>query len=213
MKNKILISFIISAVCFLGMPSDGIGQVLKTDSLVILDRNLHVDLKEVKIKGRKRIKRKHYRSTRRYWRTIRNIRIVYPYAEMANQTIDDLNKELEFVSSKRERRKLIRREYKGLMKVYKKPMMKLKISQGKLLMKLIDRETGNSSYKHLKELKGSTTAFFWQAIASMFGTSLKSKYQPEGKDWMVEEILERMKKGELNPPRKIRIKLENQKRK
>jgi hypothetical protein len=195
------------------MPSDGIGQVLRTDSLVILDSNLHVDLKEVKIKGRKRKRRKHYRSIRRYWRTIRNIRIVYPYAEMANQTIGDLNKELEFVSSKRERRKLIRKEYKGLMKAYKKPMIKLKISQGKLLMKLIDRETGNSSYKHLKELKGSTTAFFWQAIASMFGTSLKSKYQPEGKDWMVEEILERMKKGELAPPRKLRIKLENQKRK
>ncbi len=193
------------------MPTDGIGQVLKTDSLVVLDSSLHVNLKEVKIKGRKRKKRKHYRSTRRYWRTIRNIRIVYPYAEMANKTIGDLNKELEFVSSKRERRKLIRREYKGLMKAYKKPMMKLKISQGKLLMKLIDRETGNSSYKHLKELKGSTTAIFWQAIASMFGTSLKSKYQPEGKDWMVEEILERMKNGELAPPRKLRTKLENQK--
>ncbi len=213
MKNKILISFILSAACFLSMPSNGIGQVLRTDSLVVLDSSLHVELKEVKIKGRKRKRRKHYRSTRRYWRTIRNIRIVYPYAEMANKTIGDLNKELEFVSSKRERRKLIRREYKGLMKAYKKPMMKLKISQGKLLMKLIDRETGNSSYKHLKELKGSTTAIFWQAIASMFGTSLKSKYEPEGKDWMVEEILERMKKGELHPPRKIRIKLENQKRK
>ncbi len=212
MKNKILISFILSAACFLSMPSNGIGQVLRTDSLVVLDSSLHVELKEVKIKGRKRKRRKHYRSTRRYWRTIRNIRIVYPYAEMANKTIGDLNKELEFVSSKRERRKLIRREYKGLMKAYKKPMMKLKISQGKLLMKLIDRETGNSSYKHLKELKGSTTAIFWQAIASMFGTSLKSKYKPEGKDWMVEEILERMKKGELHPPRKIQIKLENQKR-
>ena len=195
------------------MPSKGIGQILRTDSLTILDSNLHVDLKEVKIKGRKRKKRKHYRSTRRYWRTIRNIRIAYPYAEMANQTIGDLSNKLEFISSKRERRKLIRQEYKGLMKAYKKPMMKLKISQGKLLMKLIDRETGNSSYKHLKELKGSTTAIFWQAIASMFGTSLKSKYEPEGKDWMVEEILERMKKGELLLPGKIRIKLENQNRK
>lgn len=89
-------------------------------------------------------------------------------------------------------------------------MMKLKISQGKLLMRLIDRETGSSSYKHLKELKGSTTAIFWQAIASMFGTSLKSEYKPEGRDWMVEEILERMKNGELRPPRKLDIKLERE---
>lgn len=208
MKNKILISFILVSACFLSLPVNGIGQVTRTDSLVVLDSTLHIDLKEVKIKGRKRKKRKHYRSTRRYWRTVRNIRIVYPYAQMANQTIRDLNIKLKTVNSKRERRKLIRREYKGLMKAYKKPMMKLKISQGKLLMKLIDRETGNSSYKHLKELKGSTTAFFWQAVASMFGTSLKSKYKPEGKDWMVEEILERMKKGELSPPKKIPIKLE-----
>ena len=211
MKNKVLISFIISIACFLGVPSNGIGQIRKTDSLEISDSMLHIDLKEVKIKGRKHNKRKYYRSTRRYLRTIRNIRIVYPYAEMANQTIGELNKELKLISSKSKRRKLIRKEYKGLMKVYKKPMMKLRISQGKLLMKLIDRETGNSSYNHLKELKGSTTAFFWQAVANMFGTSLKSKYQPEGKDWMVEEILERMKKGELSPPRKLPIKPENYK--
>ena len=210
MQNKALICFILLASFFLGMPANGIAQVNKTDSITILDSNMHVNLKEVKIKARKKKRRKHYRSTKRYWRTVRNIRIVYPYAEMANQTISDLNKELESITSKKKRRKLIRREYKGLMKAYKKPMMKLKISQGKLLMRLIDRETGSSSYKHLKELKGSTTAFFWQAIASMFGTSLKSEYKPESRDWMVEEILERMKKGEIPSPRRIPIRLEKE---
>ena len=203
-----LIYFTFVGFFLLGVPANSLGQVVQTDSITILDSNLHVNLKEIKIKARKRKRRKHYRSTRKYWRTVRNLRIVYPYAEMANATISQLNTELESITSKRKRRKLIRREYKGLMKAYKKPMMKLKISQGKLLMKLIDRETGNSSYEHLKELKGSTTAFFWQAIASMFGTSLKSKYKPEGRDWMVEEILERMKKGEIRPPRKIPIRLE-----
>lgn len=170
------------------------------DTVVFLDTNLHVNLDEVKIKRFKKRKRKHYRSTRRYWRTVRNIRVVYPYAEAANETIEKLNLQLEDVQIKRERRKLIRKEYKGLMKEYKKPLMKLKISQGKLLMKLIDRETGNSSYYHLKELKGSFTAVFWQSIAVMFGSSLKAEYDPLGDDWMVEEILERMKKRELRPP-------------
>ncbi|WP_372640376.1 DUF4294 domain-containing protein [Ancylomarina sp.] len=210
MQNKALICFILLASFFLGMPANGIAQVNKTDSITILDSNMHVNLKEVKIKARKKKRRKHYRSTKRYWRTVRNIRIVYPYAEMANQTISDLNKELESITSKKKRRKLIRREYKGLMKAYKEPMMKLQISQGKLLMRLIDRETGSSSYNHLKELKGSTTAFFWQAVASMFGTSLKSEYKPESRDWMVEEILERMKNGELPPPQKLNIKLERE---
>ncbi len=81
--------------------------------------------------------------------------------------------------------------------------MRLKISQGKVLMKLIDRESGNSSYYHIKELRGSFTAVFWQSIARLFGSSLKSKYDPLGKDWMIEEILERMRKGEIPPPQKL----------
>ncbi|RXQ97693.1 DUF4294 domain-containing protein [Ancylomarina salipaludis] len=189
------------------------GQLVqdkKQRAVVVQDSNLHINLKEIKIKGHRRSKRKHYRSSRRYWRTVRNLQIVYPYAEMANQTINQLNEDLKQIHSKRERRKLIRQEYKGLMKAYKKPLMQLKISQGKLLMKLIDRETGSTSYYHLKELKGSTTAFFWQTIASMFGTSLKSEYEPEGQDWMIEEILERMKKGEIPPPRKLNLKLETE---
>ena len=162
-----------------------------------------MNLDEVKIKRYKRKKRKHYRNTRKYWRTVRNIRIVYPYAEKANETIAALNLQLVETKDKKDRRRLIRREYKGLMKEYKKPLMKLKISQGKLLMKLIDRETGNNSYHHLKELKGSVTAVFWQSVAVMFGSSLKAEYDPLGDDWMVEEILDRMKRKELRPPGKL----------
>ncbi len=208
MRNKILICLIISLAHILCSSSNACSQVNQSNCVTVIDSNLHVNLKEIKIKARKLKRRKHYRSTRRYWRTVRNVRIVYPYAKMANTTIRSLSYELESVRSKKARRKLIRKKYKGLMKAYKKPMMKLKISQGKLLMRLIDRETGNSSYKHLKELKGSTTAFFWQAIASMFGTSLKSKYKPQTRDWMVEEILDRMKKGELTPPAKLKMKLD-----
>jgi len=175
------------------------------DTTVFLDSTLHINLDEVKIKRYRRSKRKYYRNTRKYWRTVRNIRVVYPYAEAANITIKELNRKLKQVHSKRQRRKLIRKEYNGLMKEYKKPLMKLKISQGRLLMKLIDRETGNSSYYHLKELKGSFTAFFWQSVAVMFGSSLKEEYDPLGKDWMVEEILDRMKRGELIPPEKLPI--------
>lgn len=183
-----------------------IRKVQQQDTIIFLDSNLHVNLDEVKIKRYKRRTRKHYRSTRKYWRTVRNIRIVYPYAKAANTTILKLTNELDSIKSKKQRRKLIRKEYKGLMKAYKKPLMKLKISQGKLLMKLIDRETGGTSYDHLKELKGSFTAVFWQSVASMFGASLKTEYDPLGDDWMVEEILDRMKRNELRPPGRIPLK-------
>lgn len=173
------------------------------DTIIFLDSNLHVNLDEVKIVRCKKKRRKHYQNTRQYWRMVRNIRIVYPYAEAANETIGRLTKDLEGIESKKQRRKLIRKEYNGLMKDYKKPLMKLKISQGKLMMKLIDRETGNTSYNHLKELKGSFAAIFWQSVAAMFGSSLKAEYDPLGDDWMIEEILDRMKRGELPPPGKL----------
>lgn len=162
----------------------------------------HFLLKEVQVFGKSRHRRgKYYRQTRKYWRTVRNIRIVYPYAQLANERILDINSKLVSLEKRKERRRLIRDQYKDLMKEYRAPLMRLRISQGKLLMKLIDRETGNTSYQHLKELKGGVNALFWQSVALMFGSNLKSHYDPQGDDWMVEEILERMKKGELAPPR------------
>jgi hypothetical protein len=167
------------------------------------DTLLFRTLDEVSVIASHRRKGKYYRNTRKYLRTVRNIRVVYPYAQIVNQKIGEINAKLENVSSKKERRKLIRKEYKSMMKDYKAPLMKMKISQGKLLMKLIDRETGSTSYTHLKELKGSMNAFFWQTVALMFGSSLKSEYDPLDKDWMVEEILQRMEKGELSSPRPL----------
>ncbi len=160
---------------------------------------------EILVVGNKKKSRKYYRNTRRYWRTVRNIRKVYPYAQEANKTILEINEQLKHVKNKKQRRKIIRKKYKQLMKIYKKPLMRLKISQGKLLVKLIYRESGHSSYYHLRELKGSFTAIFWQSIARLFGSSLKSKYDPQGKDWMIEEILTRMRNGELAPPQKLKI--------
>lgn len=208
MKNGIKIGILFLSICMFADFANAaefnwIQVSLQQDTIVFRDTNLHVNLDEVIIKRYKKRKGKYYRNTQQYWRTVRNIQIVYPYAEAANQTIRELNRKLEGMESKRDRRKLIRQEYNGLMKEYKKPMMKLKISQGKLLMKLIDRETGNTSYTHLKELKGSVTAVFWQSVALMFGSSLKAEYDPLGDDWMVEEILDRMKRNELPSPQKL----------
>ncbi len=168
------------------------------------DTLYRIDVGEVIVTAKRKKTRKYYRDTYRYKRMVRNIRIVYPYAQEANKTILEINRQLKSVKNKRERRRIIRKKYKGLMRTYKKPLMRLKISQGKVLMKLIDRESGNSSYYHIKELRGSFTAVFWQSIARLFGSSLKSKYDPLGKDWMMEEILERMRKGEIPPPQKLK---------
>lgn len=172
------------------------GLSIKSDSLV------YVKLKEVNVLAKAPRNKKYYRNSRPYRRTLRNFYLVYPYAYVSNKKIHQINKLLLKEKNKKRRKKIIRNEYKKIIKLYRKPLMKMKISQGKLLMKLIDRETGNSTYHHLKEMKGSTKAFFWQSIARMFGSNLKAKYDAQGKDWMVEEIFYRIEKGELPPPKK-----------
>ena len=107
MKKQVLIFFILLGSFIYGVPADSLGQVVQTDDITILDSNMHVNLKEIQIKARKKKRRKHYRSTKRYWRTVRNIRVVYPYAEMANQTISDLNKELGQLRQKRKDENLL----------------------------------------------------------------------------------------------------------
>lgn len=182
-----------------------VNTIIVVSQKVILqsDTVLSVQLKEVTVTARAITSKRYYRQTRLYRRTIRNFYIVYPYAHASNIKIKKVNDLLAKEKRKKVRRKIIRKEYKKMLKMYKKPIMKMQISQGKLLMKLIDRETGSSSYFHLKEMKGSAVAFFWQSIARMFGSNLKAKYKPLGEDWMVEEIFYRIDKGEIPPPKKM----------
>ena len=71
------------------------------------------------------------------------------------------------------------------------------MNQGKLLIKLIDRETGNTTFDVIKDLKGSLTAFMWQSVARLFGSNLKADYDPDGADKDVEEVILRIENGQL----------------
>lgn len=204
--------FLLGCVCsfILLFPLWGVAQGHDTTKINVVPLKIvtqetlpHVSLREVRVVVRRGRRVRDYRNTRRYWRIVRNIRVVTPYVNMGSEKINEINTHLANMRSGRERRKFIRSQYRDLMKEYKKPLMHLKISQGKLLMKLIHRQTGNTSYQHLKELKGSLNAFFWQSVALMFGSNLNAKYDPFGADWMVEEILLRMHRGEIAGPRSL----------
>lgn len=83
------------------------------------------------------------------------------------------------------------------MKSFKQPLMKLSITQGRILVRLIYRETNNSAFAHIKEYKGSVNAYFWQSLALLFGNNLKADYEPYGKDREIEDIVKRIERGEL----------------
>jgi hypothetical protein len=87
---------------------------------------------------------------------------------------------------------------KQLFSAYEKPMKNMTISQGKLLIKLIDREIGKSSYLIIKDYKNRITAGFWQGIAKLFGNDLKSRYDPKGEDKMTEFLVEKWERGEFD---------------
>ena len=78
---------------------------------------------------------------------------------------------------------------------FEKQVRKLTITQGIILVKLIDRETGRSSYQVIRELKGNITAFFWQGIARIFGNNLKAEYDPGGADKVIEDIVKGIEAG------------------
>lgn len=129
------------------------------------------------------------RDYRQYQRLIRNLKIVYPYARIAKLKLKDMNDQLLLLKTKKEKEEFIDQAEKEIREEFEKQLMKLTVTQGKMLIKLIDRETGKTSYELVKELKGSFSAGFWQAIARIFGSNLKSEFDAEGEDKMLNELI------------------------
>ena len=133
---------------------------------------------------------------RKFLRLVRKIKKVLPYAQLANKTLRDINVQLEGIDDKRTRKKYIKKVDKVLKDKYGNELKNLTISEGRILIKLIDRETGSTSYELIKELKGSFSAFMWQSLARLFGENLKQDYDPEKEDKLIEEILLRIQAGQ-----------------
>ena len=120
--------------------------------------------------------------TRRFARLIYNLKRVYPIAKEANATLHAMEAHMETLATKREKQIFVKEMERALKKKYTPVLKKMTLSQGKLLIKLIDRETDQTSYELVKELRGGFRAFFWQSIARLFGANLKDTYDKEGED-------------------------------
>lgn len=177
----------------------GIYYTLGADSLVCVHLpNITITPKGASIDPTdKRIPRKYREGTRAYNRTIRNLKVVYPIAKKAAKKIEEIERQLAEIKGELKRKAFIKEEYKKLMDIYKEPIKKLKISQGRMLIVLIHRETGNTSFEHIKTYKGGFTAFFWQGVAQLFGNDLKKGYDPNGDDIYLEYLIQKYERGEL----------------
>jgi hypothetical protein len=133
------------------------------------------------------------------WTRLRNaVYVTYPYARKAGYILNDMNSRLARMTTDAEKKAYIRSKESELKKQFTDPMEKLSVYQGKVLMKLINRQTGNNCYNIIKEYRGGFTARLWQTVAFFFGSSLKQPYDPHGDDRDIESIvleIERMYNG------------------
>ena len=154
-----------------------------------------VDLKEIEI-----ISRKNSVSFWTRWRLnrlIRNVKKVYPYAKTAGALLRIYDARLEQAKNDAERKRIMKHAEQEIKERYGDSLKKLTFTQGIILIKLIDRETGNTSYGLLQQLRGKFTAFFYQAFARIWGYNLKTRYDPTGKDRKIEAIVKLIEAGKL----------------
>lgn len=124
---------------------------------------------------------------------------VYPYAKLASQKFSDYNEELMNVGSNRKRRLLLKQKEKELKEEFADVIKKMTVTQGRVLVKLIDRETGESTYDIIKEMRGGFKAFIYQGIAKLYSGDLKERYNPKEneEDEMIERIVLMIEAGQI----------------
>lgn len=145
---------------------------------------------------------------KKYGRLKRYVQKVYPYAKVASEILQNFEDTLKTFKTEKEKDKYIDEVEEKLQQEFEGELKKLTIMQGIILVKLIDRETGSTSYQLVKELKGTFSAFFWQGLARLIGSNLKLEYDPEGEDEMIEEIVVKIEHGVIPyQKREVRTKL------
>ena len=137
-----------------------------------------------------RLPRQKGREWRKYYRLVHNFSKAYPYALVARKLVQEADSTIAADKLKRVKRDMyVTKVQKELFDVFESQMRSMTVSQGALLMKLIDREVGKSSFDIIKDYKNGMAASFWQGIAKIFGTDLKKPYDAQGEDALTEELV------------------------
>ena len=207
MKRGAVIIFSLLITYVVSGQADSVKQ--KTDSvpdrvylLQKVNRNgetlPEVEIKEVTVMAHgNNNARKAQSEYRKYQRLIFNLKLVYPYALIVRSKLSLVNDEISRMKSDQERRKYIKNVEKEVLNEYEGEISEMTVTQGRLLIKLIDRETQNTSYDLIRQYRGGLTAAFWQGIARLFGTNLKEEYDPFGDDAIIEYIVRDIEAGIL----------------
>ncbi len=161
------------------------------------DEQLMLVLSEVTVFPELRFKDK--KEEEYYWKTVRDVKRTLPYAKLICETLIETYEYIETFPTQQEREKHLKEMEGAVFEQYKPVLKKFTKSQAQMLIKLINRETNQSSYSILKAFLGSFRAGFWQTFGRFFGVNLKTKYQPQKdrKDAIIEQVATKVELGQL----------------
>lgn len=144
------------------------------------------------------IKFRNNKERQEYTKLIRDVKIAYPYACLISASIIETYETMQTLPDEKAKQKYLEDVQKYMMAEYKPKMKKMTKNQGKILVKLIDRECNTSSYNIVKALVGSFKAGVYNTFAGLFGNSLKTEYDPNGKDAAIEAIVIQIQQGTID---------------
>ena len=166
-----------------------IGTIQGNDTII------HKNIKQVVVFPERQFK--NNRQRRIYTRYILKVKKVYPLAVEAKKLLEKYEPLYYSLEDKKDRRKLMKRLEKELIAGHKEELKKWSISDGRILLKLINRETDRTPYSLIQDFRGDFSAVFWQGIARIFSNDLKAGYDPEDEDKILEEIVTMIELGYL----------------
>lgn len=165
----------------------GKKTVILETKIIGADTLPHITLREVSVVPTWRFKNRRQKT--HYSRLVVNVKKTLPYARLASEKLRAIDAHMKTLNTEKEKKVYLKKAEKEMFAEFEKPLRYFTFSQGRLLIRLIDRETGDTSYNLIKEYKGGFSAFFWQSVARIFGSNLKADYDAQGDERMIEHII------------------------
>lgn len=200
MKEKLNIVFVLLLILFpleasSQFYSEALGGYMLNQVVYKCDTIPYVELKEVPVYP----KLKNKKLEKFYWKTVRDVKLVYPYVKIVAKEYAMINAKFDTIVDKKQRMKYTKKYEKQLLKKYEPTMREFTLSQGKMMIKLIDREMDKTGYALIKEIRGGFVAWWWQLFAKMVGADLKEDFNTSKReqDRIIERVITLYEAGVL----------------
>ena len=200
MKEKLNIVFVLLLILFpleasSQFYSEALGGYMLNQVVYKGDTIPYVELKEVPVYP----KLKNKKLEKFYWKTVRDVKLVYPYVKIVAKEYAMINAKFDTIVDKKQRMKYTKKYEKQLLKKYEPTMREFTLSQGKMMIKLIDREMDKTGYALIKEIRGGIVAWWWQLFAKMVGADLKEDFNTSKReqDRIIERVITLYEAGVL----------------